>query len=60
MKFRELVRLLEDNGFYFKKNSKHVIYTNGSVCVAVPHTRIVNGKTAHFILKYAGIKIVHD
>lgn len=56
MKFRDLIRQLEDVGFYLKRQSGHIIYSNGTISVAIPRTKFVNGKTAYFILKNAGIK----
>jgi predicted RNA binding protein YcfA (HicA-like mRNA interferase family) len=56
MKFKDLIRELEDHGFYLARQSGHIIYSNGVISVAVPRHKFVNGKTVHFILKNAGIK----
>ena len=56
MKLKELIRKLEDGGYYLARQSGHMIYSNGTVSVAVPRHLFVNGKTVHFILKNAGLK----
>lgn len=50
MKTKELVKWLEGKGFFWKKNSKHIIYSNGKYCVAVPHDRNVSPGTLRDIL----------
>ncbi len=56
MKLKDLIRTLEDGGFYLTRQSGHMIYSNGTISVAVPRHKFLNGKTAFFILKNAGMK----
>lgn len=58
MKLKDLIRELEHNGFRLIRQSGHMIFGNGSVSVAIPRAKFVNGKTVHFILKNAGIRKV--
>ncbi len=56
MKKRDLVRLLEKNGWYFKRSgSNHDLYTNGDRCEAIPrHSEIKEG-LAQSIIKRLGL-----
>jgi predicted RNA binding protein YcfA (HicA-like mRNA interferase family) len=56
MKQSELIRLLEDAGFILVRSNGHLIYKRGGVALAVPHHRMVNGRTAHNVLRKAGLK----
>ena len=58
MKLKDLVRELENNGFCLIRQSGHMIFGNGTISVAIPRSKFVNGKTVHFIFKNAGIKKV--
>jgi predicted RNA binding protein YcfA (HicA-like mRNA interferase family) len=42
MKRTEFESLLKDNGFWFLRDSKHCIWTNGTINVAVPHHKELN------------------
>ena len=63
MKQLDLIKILEQHGFCLIRNSSHKIYhrarseNRDSVSVAVPHGRMLNGRTAFFILKKAGIRL---
>ena len=56
MRQSELIRLLESAGFVLVRSNGHLIYKRGGVALAVPHSRMVNGRTAHNVLKRAGLK----
>lgn len=57
MKRRDLVKLLESNGFVFKRNgSNHDIYANGKVMQPVPLHREVKEELAKAIIKRHGLK----
>lgn len=51
MKYRELHKLLSDRGFVIARSSKHIIYTNGSATIAVPHARSIAPGTLRDIFK---------
>ncbi len=52
---REICKLLKQNGFDLIRSSKHYIYSNGIVKIAVP-THKMNFKLATKILIEAGLK----
>lgn len=57
MKRRDLVKLLEKNGFKLKRNgSDHDIYSRGSAEEQVPRHREINEYTAKAIIKRWGLK----
>ncbi|WP_241911985.1 type II toxin-antitoxin system HicA family toxin [Leptospira kirschneri] len=60
MNAKQLIRLLEDNGFEFEREGKgsHVIYKKGTVTVTVPihGKKELKLKTLNAILKTAGLK----
>lgn len=57
MKRRELVKLLEDNGWYVKRNgANHDIYTNGNVSEPIPRHSDINERLAKGIIKKLGLK----
>jgi len=51
MKRTELESFLKEHGYYFSRDSKHCLYTNGIITVAVPHHREVNKFLAKKIMK---------
>lgn len=56
MKRSDLIRKLEDNGWYLLRNgANHDIYTNGLQMQPIPRHREVNEILAQKILKRAGI-----
>lgn len=57
MKRRDLIKLLELNGWYFLRNgANHDIYTNGTKNETIPRHTEVGETLAQRILKRAGIK----
>lgn len=56
MKQKELIRMIEKIGFNLLRSNGHMIYGRGEVRIAIPHHKVINGRTAHFILKTAGLK----
>ena len=56
MKRRDLVKLLEKNGWYLKRNgSNHVLYTNGVKTEPIPRHSEINEKLAQAIIKKLGL-----
>ena len=57
MKRSELIKLLEKNGWFLKRNGgEHDIYSDGNRSEAIPRHREINELLAKKILKRAGIK----
>ena len=57
MKRRELVKLLEDNGWYMKRNGgNHDIYTDGNRTEPIPRYPDINERLARNIIKKLGLK----
>ena len=57
MKRRELIRLLENNGWYLKRNGKeHDIYTNGVDSEPIPRHTEIKERLAKAIVKKLGLK----
>ena len=57
MKRRELIRLLEKNGWYLKRNGHdHDIYTNGVVSEPIPRHTEIKERLAKRIVKQLGLK----
>ncbi|MCM1364722.1 MAG: type II toxin-antitoxin system HicA family toxin [Ruminococcus sp.] len=57
MKRRDLIKLLEENGWYFLRHGdKHDVYTNGKDVEPVPRHREVNERLAQAIIKRRGLK----
>lgn len=59
MKFintKEFIRILNQNGFYMVRSNKHMIFSNGTQTVAVPHTKVVNNMLAKRLMKTFGMK----
>lgn len=53
---RDLVRYLEDNGFYLlREGGNHSIYTNGLKTIPVKRHKLLNRITANEICKQAGL-----
>ncbi len=56
MKRRDLVKLLENNGWYFKRSgSNHDLYTNGIESEAIPRHSEINEMLAKKIIKKLGL-----
>lgn len=57
MHYRELVKLLEENGWYIKREGgNHTLYTDGVKTVPVPRHREINERLARRIIKDLGLK----
>ncbi len=57
VKRRDLVRHLEQNGFYLlREGANHAIYTNGSKAIPVKRHKQLDRITANEICKQAGIQ----
>ena len=56
MKRRDLVKLLEKNGCFFKRSGgSHDLYTNGEKTVAIPRHSEINEMLAKDIIKQLGL-----
>lgn len=56
MKKRDLVKLLEKNGWYLKRNgANHDLYTNGKQIEPIPRHSEINEKLAQAIIKKLGL-----
>lgn len=57
MKRRDLIKLLEANGWYFKREgANHDLYTNGKDSEAIPRHTEINELLARQIIKRRGLK----
>ncbi len=57
MKRKDLIKLLEANGWYFsREGSNHTIYTNGNKYEAVPRHNEVNENLAKAIIRRNKLK----
>ncbi len=57
MKRKDLIKCLEQNGVYFKRNGGcHDIYTDGDKTVPIPRHNEINERLAQDILKKLGLK----
>lgn len=57
MKYRDLIRLLEKNGFVYVRNGgNHDIYSNGVKTEAVPRHNEINERLAKAIIKRNDLK----
>ena len=57
MKRRELIKLLEKNGWYIKRNGgTHDLYTNGKQTEPIPRHPDINERLARSIIKKLGLK----
>lgn len=57
MKRRELIKLLEKNGWYIKRNGgNHDLYTNGKQTEPIPRHPDINERLARSIVKKLGLK----
>ena len=56
MKRRDLVKLLEKNGWYLKRNgANHDLYTNGKKVEPIPRHSEINEKLAQVIIRKLGL-----
>ncbi len=57
MKKKDLIKLLEKNGWYLKRNgADHDIYTNGKECETIPRHNEIKEILAKSIIKRRGLK----
>lgn len=57
MKRKDLIKLLEQNGWYLLRNGgEHDIYTNGQKSMPIPRHREIKEILAKSILKRVGLK----
>ena len=57
MKRRDLIKLLEANGWYFKRDGgSHDIYTNGTDIEPISRQREIKEDVAKAIIKRRGLK----
>lgn len=57
MKRRDLIKLLEKNGWWLKREGgNHDIYTNGNDCEPVSRQREIKEPVAQAIIKRQGLK----
>lgn len=57
MKHRDLIKLLEKNGWYFLRDGgRHDIYTNGAHSEPIPRHKEINEILAKAIIKKYGLK----
>ena len=57
MKRRELIKLLEKNGWDIKRNGgNHDLYTNGKQTEPIPRHPDINERLARSIIKKLGLK----
>lgn len=56
MKKKEIEYILRLNGFELLRSSKHVIYTNGIINVALPHKLEYSRGLCRRVLQQAGLK----
>lgn len=56
MKRKDLINLLKDNGWYFKRNSgNHDIYTDGKAKMPIPRHNEIDERLAKSIIKKTGL-----
>jgi len=57
MKRKDLIKLLEKNGWYLKRRGgNHDIYTNGIESEPIPRHKEINERLAREIIKKHGLK----
>jgi predicted RNA binding protein YcfA (HicA-like mRNA interferase family) len=57
MKRRKLIKILERNGWYFKRNGgNHELYTNGKQIEPIPRHPDINERLARSIIKKYNLK----
>ena len=56
MKRRDLIKLLEENGWYLKRNGdNHDLYTDGNRWEPIPRHSEINEKLAQVIIRKLGL-----
>ena len=56
MKRRDLIKLLERNGFVFRRHGKHDTYYRGEEREEIPNHREIDEDLAKLIIKRRGLK----
>ncbi len=57
MKHRDLIRLFEQNGWYFLRDGgRHDVYTNGKETEPIPRHKEINEILAKKLIKKHGLK----
>lgn len=57
MKRRDLIKLFENNGWYYLRDGgRHDIYTNGKSSEPIPRHREINEMLAKSLIKKYGLK----
>ena len=57
MKQRDLIKLLENNGWrFYRSGGNHDIYTNGTYMEPIPRHKELNEQLAKAIIKRRGLK----
>ncbi len=57
MKTKDLIKLLEKNGWYLKRNGgNHDVYTNGTETEIIPRRKEVKENLAKAIIRRRGLK----
>ena len=57
MHYRDLIKVLEDNGWYLKRQGgNHELYTDGSRTIPIPRHKEINERLARNIIKNLGLK----
>ena len=57
MKRRDLIKLFEQNGWYFLRDGgRHDIYTNGKESEPIPRHKEINEKLAKSLIRKHGLK----
>lgn len=51
MKQKDMIKLLEQEGFRLARSSKHLIYKKNSTTIAIPHGKTIKRNTVKQILK---------
>lgn len=56
LKQKEVIKILERNGFFFKRSNGHIIYVKGCLTVAVPHSRTLSIGLCRRLLQQAQLR----
>jgi predicted RNA binding protein YcfA (HicA-like mRNA interferase family) len=51
MKFNEVTKLLETNGFTLIRSNGHIVYANGTIRIALAHSRVVSPGVVRSVYK---------
>lgn len=57
MRYRDLIKLLEENGWYLKRQGgSHVLYTDGTRTMPIPRHKEINERLARKIINDLGLE----